>query len=450
MPGMQGVPGMRTSASPAAPRNKRVLLALAILCLLCGALVAAHAVVYAVPGERLGPGAAYSGMPADARHRYIDLPLDHADPALGTFRGFYLLSPHYRPGEAVTFVLTDGQMELVDTDPDFGFFDALFGDTPYVLIGVRGQAPTFLPEVYPGGRTDYARAMKLYGSGQQVEDIEAVRRDMQQHGLLAPDGRINVFGASGAGVLAQQYASKHAAQVRRLLLESTGAPDLSLQAGLPYSPPFRDFNPAANRLLDAYLARHPSRRAAVANVLYQQGRSERDPRAAQLRTLQDVAGGGWLAKYELQPMRNLWLLDYIVKSPKSLVARVRWFELVGADLLRYDPRAGTNLLYDLSEVAVSDVLDWHRRHHVAPLRFDIDRRFPGEVLILKGRDDVVFGDAINERLRDAYPDARLLFFRDGHRLQRDPAGYRAIRSAFLSGGFAGLRTAGRDGATWSP
>lgn len=424
-------------------RRGRVVTALALCA--CAALVAIHLVVYAVPDTRLAAGEAYAGMPPDARHRYIDLPLDHADPSLGTFRGFYLLSPHYQPGEAVTFVLTDGQMELVGTDPDFGFFDALFGDTPYVLVGVRGQSPIFFPEVYPGGRVDHALAMRLYGSAQQVEDIEGVRRDMQRHGLLAQDGRINVFGASGAGILAQQYVSRHGPRVRRLLLESTGAPDLSLQAGLPYSPPFREFNPAADRLLEDYLARHPSRRAALANVLYQQGRSAQDPRAAQLRTLQDLRDGGLLAKYELQPMRNLWLLDYIVKSPKSLVARVRWFELVGADLLRYDPRAGTNLLYDLSEVAVSDVLDWHRRHRVAPMRFDIDRRFPGQVLILKGRDDVVFGDAVNVRLRDAYPDARLLFFRDGHRLQRDPAGYRAIRAAFLSGGFAGLGAAGRDG-----
>jgi hypothetical protein len=147
-------------------------------------------------------GAVYAEMPADMRHRYIDLPLDHGDPSLGTFRGYYLLSPRFTPSQSLTFVLTDGQMELVSTKTDFGFFDALFGDVPYVLIGVRGQAPTLLPEVYSNGAIDYARAMKLYGSDQQIEDIEAVRQDMQRKGLLPSDGRINVFGASGAGVLA--------------------------------------------------------------------------------------------------------------------------------------------------------------------------------------------------------------------------------------------------------
>jgi pimeloyl-ACP methyl ester carboxylesterase len=403
-----------------------------------GALAAVDIHLYAVPNSRLPAAATYAEMPADDRHIYIELPVDHGDASLGTFRGFYLLSPNYRPGRDVTFVLTDGQMELVDTKTDFGFFDALFGEVPYVLIGVRGQAPTFLPEVYTNGAVDYARALKLYGSEQQVEDIEAVRRDLQQRGRLPRDGRINVFGASGAGILAQQYVSAHGSHVDRLLLESTGAPDLALDAGLPCSPPFREFNPPADRLLSAYLNEHPARRAAVADVLYQLGRSEPDPRAAQLRVLRDLADGGLLAKYQLKPMQNLWLLNYLIKTPKSLMARVRWFELVGADLMGHDAHSGTNLLLDISRVAVSDVLDWHRRNHVAPGRFAIDRRFPGEVLILKGRDDVVFGDAINQRLRDAYPNARLLFFADGHRLQRDPARYRALRQAFLTGGFGAV------------
>lgn len=420
--------------------GKRALIASAGLLLACGVLAAAHAYMYAMPDKRLSPGTTYAEMQADERHHYINLPLDHGDYTSGTFRGFYLLSPRFKPSENVTFVLTDGQMELVSTKTDFGFFDALFGEVPYVLIGVRGQAPTFLPEVYPNGAIDYALAMKLYGSDQQVEDIEAVRRDMQRRGLLPADGRINVFGASGAGVLAQQYVSAHGDHVNRLLLESTGAPDLAMEAGLPYSPSFREFNPPADRLLTTYLTEHPSRRAALANVLYQLGRSSPDPRGAQLRTLEDLSEGAFLAKYQLKPMRNLWLLNYMIKTPKSLMARVRWFELVGTDLVSYESHTGTNLLYDISQVAVSDVLDWHRRNHIAPKRFAIDRGFPGEVLILKGRDDVVFSDAINQRLRDAYSDSRLLFFDDGHRLQHDPAGYRAIRQAFLVGGFDAMPT----------
>lgn len=420
-------------------RKRRVALALLLSLLLAGAaLVALHAHLYVVPASRLAPGATYADMPADARHHYLDLPLDHADPARGSFRGFYLLSRVLSPGQPLTFVLTDGQMELVGLNTDFGFFDALFGDTAYVLIGVRGQAPTLLPEVYVDGRVDAAQALRLYGSAQQVEDIEAVRRDLQRQGLLPADGRIRVFGASGAGVLAQQYVSAHGDRVERLLLESTGAPDIAHAAGRPYSPPLQDFNPGAVPLLASHLAQHPDQRAAIALLLYQQGRSAPDPRAAQRRTLEALRAGMPLLAYQWKPQQNLALLDYLVKSPQSLMARVRWFELVGPDLMAYDPALGSNLLYDLSQRTLSDLLAWHREHHLTPQRLTMDRRYAGEVLILKGRDDVVFDDDINRRLRDAYPDARLLFVQDGHRLQRDPAGYRAVRQAFLGGGFAAL------------
>ena len=52
-------------------------------------------------------------------------------------------------------------MELVDLDPDFDFFEAMLGGASYVLIGVRGHAPTLLPEVYRDGKVDHEQAMRL-------------------------------------------------------------------------------------------------------------------------------------------------------------------------------------------------------------------------------------------------------------------------------------------------
>ncbi len=420
------------------PRRKLPILVLAAG-LACAVLAGVHAWMYRTPGARLAAGETYPDMREDASHHYIDLPVDHADLARGTLRGFYLLSPGFRKGGDVTFLLTDGQMELVDLDPDFDFFEAMLGGASYVLIGVRGHAPTLLPEVYQDGKVDHAQAMRLYGSDQQVGDIEAVRLDMLRKGLLPADGRINVFGASGAGVLAQQYVSAHGAHVRRLLLESTGAPDLSQRAGQAYSPDFANYNPMAAKALAPWLQAHPSARARVANVLYQQGRDAADPRAAQLRAARGLAGGRWLWTYELSPRRNLGMLAYIVRAPSSLMARVRWFELVGADLVRYQRNDRFNLLYELSTVALDDMLAWHRRHRIAPMRFEIDRRFAGDVLIIKGRQDVVFDDASSELLRAAYPHARLLYVAGGHRLIGDE--YRTVRLGFLQGGFAGADAA---------
>lgn len=394
-----------------------------------------HFSLYSVPGKRLGLNAEYPEMKEDSFHHYIDLPIDHGDPGAGRFRGFYVLSPDFFKHRAITFVLTDGQMELVSIKPDFDFFEERLGGSAYVLMSVRGQGPGFFPEVYKNGKADLATATRLLSSGQQVEDIEAVRRDLVARGLLRNGDSINVFGASGAGVLAQQYVSKYGRNVRRLLLESTGAPDLSRQLHQHYSPDFACFNPRADSLLKEVLKDKAIDTASVCNILYQAARNAARPRAEQVRIVESLRKGSWLLSYKLKPADNLSVIAYLVRSPKEIAVRVRWFELVGADLLDYDPRKGINLLYEFSRAILPDFIDFCKTTHYRPRDFAINRDFAGEVLILKGREDVVFGDSVNRAIQAAYPHSRLLFFDDGHRMRNDPPKYRAIRVDFLNNGF---------------
>lgn len=419
--------------------KKRLLTAAACLILLIGAgLFVADGYFYAVPRSRLAPDATYPEMPQDEFHRYISLPIDHKDPAKGRFRGFYLLSPNFDQSKRITFLLTDAQMELVGLKTDFDFFEGVLQGESYVLIGVRGHSPTLFPEVFAkDGSVDYAAALNLYGSDQQVEDIESVRLDMVERGMLPANSKINVFGASGAGVLAQQYVSKYGANVERMILESTGAPDLAKRAGLRFSPDFKDFNPQGAELLNALTAERSIDKPTVCNVLYQLGRTETSPRDAQLRMLEDLRNGGGLWRYKLKPMMNLTLLNYIIKTPDELAARVRWFELVGDDLLRYDGQTETNLLYEISSVTVSDLREYHVASQRPAKAFEISREnFTGEVLILKGTEDVVFSDAVNIAIGNAYKNSKILFFKDGHRMQNDRERYRKLRTAFLEKGLA--------------
>jgi hypothetical protein len=61
--------------------------------------------------------------------------------------------------------------------------------------------------------------------------------------------------------------------------------------------------------------------------------------------------------------------------------------------------------------------------------------FLGEVLILKGTEDVFFSDEINPKIQQAYPNAKLLLFKDGHRMQNNTEKYIKIRNTFLKEGF---------------
>jgi hypothetical protein len=182
----------------------------------------------AVPLTRLAAGSYYPEMPPDEYHHYLQIPINHQDPSLGNFTDFYLLNPEFIAGDNVVFWLCDNQQEAVGLTTSWRDFDASLGGLSYVLIGNRGVSPTLFPEVFDkDGSVNYTLAMKLYGSNEQIDDIEAIRRDMQKKGLLPKNGKIMVYGRSGGGVLVQQYLDKYGDHVSRALIEASGGPDLA-------------------------------------------------------------------------------------------------------------------------------------------------------------------------------------------------------------------------------
>ena len=127
----------------------------------------------------------------------------------------------------------------------------------------------------------------------------------------------------------------------------------------------------------------------------------------------------------------------MIKAPKEIAARVRWFELVGNELLKYNSQKETNLLYEFSEKALADLLDYHKKNKVPAKEFIINRsHFTGEVLIFKGTEDVVFSDEINHKIQQAYSNSKLLFFKDGHWMQNYKEKYILVRNSFLNKGFS--------------
>lgn len=415
--------------------RKTIVATPIVLVMIAGMLLYAHHDFYRIPDDRIGLEDVYPEMPADSFHHYLNFPVDHNRTSAGSFRGFYQLSPDFYQHDNITFLLTDGQMELVSTDTDFEFFENILGGS-YVLMGVRGHSPTLFPEVYKDGKVDYKMATQIFDSDQQVEDIELVRQDLIKKNILTKEGKINVFGASGAGVLAQQYISKYGQHVNRVILESTGAPDLSIQYGLRYSPDFKDYNPKGAEMLNTLTFRNADDKQAVCNILYQAGRTARSPREAQVKIIEELKNGKSLFSYKLKPVTNLTVLNYMIKSPREIAARVRWFELVGYDLLQYNSKDETNLLYEFSAAAVSDMAEYYRSNNIHPKQFVINRSgFTGEVLIIKGTEDVVFSDEISRKIQRAYTNSKVLFFKDGHRMQNDVGTYRKIRNAFFDEGF---------------
>lgn len=398
--------------------------------------------LFSVPTTRLGPGQSYPEMPPDECHHYLALPVDHRDPSKGQFQGFYILSPKFHPGDEVVFFLTDGQMELVDTEPDFDFFGRILPGLSYVLIGVRGQSPTLFPEVYQkDGSVNISEAMALYDSDQQVEDIEAVRQDMGKKGLLPTNGKIRLMGASGAGVLAQQYLARYGGNVSRAILEVTGAPDLSLTKNISYSRDLDDYDPDIQKAFSQGVENQRAAPAALSYLLYNLARNSATGPQAMKEFLKKLNDGERAAYWKawLVPQQNLALATFLLSLPSEVVVKVRMWELAGAALLEYakSDRKPVNLLAEFSAEFLGEFLSKAEKGEIRPKSFSLDRSsFDGEVLVISGAEDIVFSPKIGQILAAEYKNSRLALLADGHRMLASQEYLPRLRTTFLLHGFS--------------
>lgn len=427
-----------------------------LLLLICALFLAAgiygwheYQVFNAVPTTRLAAGGYYSEIPPDENHRYIQIPIDHQDPSLGNFTDFYLLSPGFKVGSGVVFWLFDNQQEavgMINSSEDFEYFDADLGGLSYVLIGNRGVSPTLFPEVFnKDGSVNYPLALKLYGSNQQIDDIEAVRRDMQSKGLLPQDGKIMVYGGSGGGVLVQQYLDKYGEHVSRALIASSGSPDLARKHNVTFMKNTYDSNPS---VAESYSALSQvkdddddSDTASLAFMLFKvglEGDTELQKKIVNSKT-DMLALGDKLAylKTWLVPSNNFPLIHLLLDAPGELEVKVRIYELMGEDLENYHPASSRDIClgYEWSKVLLADFMKAHEDGIIPITQINLNRsRYRGEVMVWSGTADQDFAEEMGHWLSDSYPHSRLAVFDDAHRRQKYPDYYREFRRAFFTFG----------------
>ena len=379
------------------------------------ALLAAAGLLYAYsqyrafmapPASRLAAGAYYPEMPPDALHHYLRLPLDHFAPGGGTYTGFYILSPGFKPGAPTALVITDGQQELVSVTPDMAWFAGRLGAQQYALLAGRGNTPTLFPELYgPGGAVDYRAAMNLYGAA-----------------------------------LAQRYMGKYGANVQRALLESTGGLDLARANGIRFSKNLYELDPGQAELF----AGVKSGRTALAFMLFKLAQENRDSAPVRQAILKAKTGfyppGTWeYFKRLLSPVYNWRLIKLIISAPAELAVRVRMYELLSADLKTYrgENAADVNLMCEWAGALLTDFQAAESSGRINVTAPAIDRAaFKGEVLVFSGTKDHVFTQRMGRLVAGSYGRSAFASFEDIHRLGRYPEYYRTFRQAFFSGGLS--------------
>jgi hypothetical protein len=389
----------------------KIFLIILLSTLLFGAIYGWHKykVFMTAPTTRLTIGKYYPEMPQDEHHIYIRLPIDHENQSFGTFTDFYLLSPNFKPGGNVIFKLYDNQQEavgMIGGPGDFEYFDEQIGkNLSYVLIGNRGVTPTLFPELFDkDGKPDYALALRLYGSEEQIEDIEDVRLDM---------------------VLIQQYLNKYGDHVSRALIESTGAMDIAKENNLTFSRSFYDTNPAAAENFYRLLQKE-GRNSSLAWMLFKIGLEGNTQLQTDIlnskNSFFNISGKFLYIKNWLKIPQNLPLINLIFHAPSELEVKVRIWEVAGADLIKYKPGSAkeVTLLYETLGYFLSDFLDAYKAGKITAPEFKLDRsQYTGEVLIWANTDDQDFGPQIAKLINNAYPHSKLAIFNEkAHHLQK--------------------------------
>jgi len=404
---------------------------------------------FSVPAARLEAGGFYPEMPPDYHHRYLQIPLDHRNRALGNFTAFYLLSPGFSAGGDVVFWLFDNQQErvgMINSSADFAYFEESLGGLSYVLIGNRGVSPTIFPEVFnKDGSTDYSRALELYGSEQQVDDIEAVRQDMQRKGLLPEGGKIMLYGGSGGGVLIQQYLDKYGEHVCRALIECSGCPDLARAHNTTF---MKETYRSNESLANSYFAliQKGDDSASLAFLLYKiglAGDTDLQNQIVSSRTDNRSLKSQWayLASW-LSPSCNFPLVRRILDAPRELEVKVRLYELIGDDIESYHPSSAQEVCLgcEWAKVVLADFIKARKEGKIPAIKIRPNRSgYQGEVMIWSGTADQVFSEQMGQWLCQSYPHARLALFNDTHERRRDPDYRLEFRRNFFIHGLNSLQ-----------
>lgn len=395
----------------------------------------------AVPVTRLASGSYYPEMPPDEYHHYLQIPIDHQNPSSGNFTDFYLLNPEFKAGDNVVFWLCDNQQEAVGLKTSWRDFDASLGGLSYVLIGNRGVSPTLFPEVFnEDDSVNYTLAMKLYGSDEQIDDIEAIRQDMQKKGLLPKNGKIMVYGRSGGGVLVQQYLDKYGDHVSRALIEASGGPDLAREHNTTFMKNTYESNPT---VASSYFAQSQKgdATASLAFMLFmigQGGDVDLQEKIVNSRTNISSLGDKFAyLKSWLAPSYNFPLVYSLFNAPREMEVKVRLYELMAEDLENYHPASSKEVCLGIewAKVLLADFMKAREEGKIPTTQINLNRsRYSGEVMVWSGTADQVCAVEMGQWVSDSYPHSRLAVFDEAHHFQKHQDYYREFRRAYFTYG----------------
>jgi pimeloyl-ACP methyl ester carboxylesterase len=395
----------------------------------------------------------YPHIAADFHHRYVEVPLDHRDPALGTFTLYYELSSNFTFDRPTVFYIVDSQQYAHGADRtarDYGLSDSL----NLVLIEYRGRTHSPIDMRNPDGSVDWRRAYRLLASHQAVEDIEAVRRDLFSE---APDTRIYLYGRSGGAYLIHEYLSKYPTHATRAFTRTAPNPLIMHRQGNPESTYFSNsldaIDSSLRTKLRAVLDRETVAPRDLLWLLLQLPYNDPNAPQIQARIINELYQRDTTTyhEYHAEPRYDLagLLRSPVLERQMGVGMFLRPLECDGPYLLGPEPEyvdpVYTTFRY-VSAPFISLIEDEGLPGPEYPA-LESFRRVEAEVFYLAGRHDHMSPWSIAVALAAWFPHYRYFIAEDTHTMNEHPECYRQLRNAFF---LHGLGSRELDEAAASP
>lgn len=353
---------------------------------------------------------------------FIELPVDHKDPSKGTFSGYYVVGPNQSKVEPPVLFLADGQMNMISPKRDCSDFFEWFAGAPFILPCVRGYSPELLLKCQlTDGTVDIEIARNVFASWQQIEDIELIRKNLIQEGILSDDGKISIYGASGGGILAQEFVTKYPDVVHKLILESTGSPEIAKRDGTALIRNLVDYD--AQLALEYELLRNSGFREfeKLSYVLYNLGRMNENASNKMIDLVRSLENGDMEAyKSYLSISRfNLDSITGYMTNVRNIGCQTRMCEIWKTEIFRYQKRnrRPVNLGYEWVSYCLSDYLK-NQIGEIVSAPYDLSG-FSGETLVIAGTEDVVFSPDMARSMAKTCKHSVVALLVDGHSMEKN-------------------------------
>ena len=120
----------------------------------------------------------------------------------------------------------------------------------------------------------------------------------------------------------------------------------------------------------------------------------------------------------INPPNNFPFVKFIFGIPSEVEVKVRIYELMGADLIKYHPSSPqeVNLMYEWTKIVIADFLNANTDGAISTPHFSLNRsNYTGEVLVWSGTEDQDFNRQMGQWISDSYPHSQQAIFNDVHK-----------------------------------